>query len=90
MTIKEFTDGWKHFCNCIDFDHSALDSEAIVFMNEMPAAVVEGLTPNANAPDAVPVETPGAETDLSQEQKNLNPPTPDEQPAPQPQPFKSP
>lgn len=43
MTVKEFLDGWKHFCECIDFSQSALDAEAIRFMNEMPAAVGKGL-----------------------------------------------
>ena len=43
MTIKEFSDGWKHFCDCIDFARSSLDAEAIRFMNEMPAAVFKGL-----------------------------------------------
>lgn len=47
MTLEEFADGWKHFCNCIDFAHSNLDSEAISFMNEMPAAVAKGLTTNS-------------------------------------------
>ena len=46
MTVEEFADGWKHFCGCIDFGHSALDAEAIRFMNEMPAAVKEGLIPD--------------------------------------------
>jgi len=43
MTVKEFEDGWKHFCDCIDFARSALDAEAIMFMNEMPAAIGKGL-----------------------------------------------
>lgn len=43
MTVKEFSDGWKHFCDCIDFARSGLDAEAIRFMNEMPAAVSKGL-----------------------------------------------
>ena len=49
MTIKEFANGWKHFCDCIDFAKSALDAKAIRFMNEMPSAVVKGLTPDADA-----------------------------------------
>lgn len=48
MTIKEFEDGWKHFCKCINFEYTALDSKAIRFMNEMPAAVAKGLTANPN------------------------------------------
>lgn len=52
MTTKEFADGWAHFCKCIDFARSALDAEAIRFMNEMPAAVKEGLTPEKGAHNA--------------------------------------
>ena len=55
MTVKEFADGWKHFCKCIDFRQSALDAEAIRFMNEMPAGVVKGLTPDSERP---PCESP--------------------------------
>ena len=36
---KEFEDGWAHFCKCIDFNHSALDADAIRFMNEMPSRI---------------------------------------------------
>lgn len=36
---KEFTDGWKHFCDCIDFENSNLDEEAIRFMHEMPQRI---------------------------------------------------
>lgn len=43
MTKDEFRDGWKHFCKCIDFNHSALDAEAIRFMNEAPAEILEAL-----------------------------------------------
>lgn len=38
---KDFTDGWKHFCNCIDFGKSNLDAEAIQFMNEMPGRILQ-------------------------------------------------
>ena len=31
---EEFLDGWKHFCECIDFGRSYLDADAISFMNE--------------------------------------------------------
>ena len=51
MTIKEFADGWKHFCECVDFANSALDGQAIRFMNEMPAAVAQGLTPDKVQPE---------------------------------------
>lgn len=44
MNLTEFADGWKHFCDCIDFGHSNLDAEAIKFMNEMPGDVAKGLT----------------------------------------------
>lgn len=50
MTFKEFSDGWKHFCDCIDFAQSALDAEAIRFMNDMPSSVAKGLTPNLEHP----------------------------------------
>ncbi len=44
MTIDEFLQGWKHFCKCINFRQSALDADAIRFMNEMPSEVAKGLT----------------------------------------------
>ena len=31
---KKLTEGFKHFCDCIDFGKSFLDGEAIQFMNE--------------------------------------------------------
>ncbi len=37
--VKEFTDGLKHFYDCIDFGNSNLDAEAIRFMNEMPSRI---------------------------------------------------
>lgn len=40
---KEFEEGWKHFCNCINFLRSPLDAEAIRFMNETPGKVVQAL-----------------------------------------------
>lgn len=43
MTREEFEKGWAHFCNCIDFARSALDAEAIGFMNEAPAKIAEAL-----------------------------------------------
>ncbi len=39
MNKKEFAEGWAHFCKCIDFGKSALDADAIRFMNEMPAEI---------------------------------------------------
>lgn len=46
MTVEEFADGWKHFCKRINFGQSSLDAKAIRFMNEMPAAVAKGLSPD--------------------------------------------
>lgn len=43
MTKDEFIKGWKHFCDCIDFGRSALDAEAIRFMNEAPAEIIKAL-----------------------------------------------
>lgn len=43
MTKEEFKHGWTHFCKCIDFVHSALDAEAIRFMNEAPAKISQAL-----------------------------------------------
>lgn len=40
---KKFEKGWKHFCSCIDFGRSHLDSEAIRFMNELPAEIIKAL-----------------------------------------------
>jgi len=43
MTTKEFTDDWKHFCNCINFDKSAMDADAIRFMNEGPGKIIQNI-----------------------------------------------
>ena len=40
---KKFSEGWKHFCGCVNFADSPLDAEAIRFMNEMPGKVIEAL-----------------------------------------------
>jgi len=61
MKLKEFSDGWKHFCDCIDFGTQAMDAEAIKFMNEMPAAVMSGLSPDA------------PESEQNNEDRTLNP-----------------
>ena len=60
MTKKEFADGWKHFCNCIDFVHSNLDSEAIYFGNIMPSEVMIGLTddPQKTVPEKSDADKP--------------------------------
>ena len=34
MEKEEFLKGWEHFCKCINFGMSALDADAIRFMNE--------------------------------------------------------
>ena len=31
---KKLKEGFKHFCDCIDFGKSFLDADAIKFMNE--------------------------------------------------------
>lgn len=43
MTGTQFLRGWKYFCDCIDFNHSNLDAEAIRFMNEMPTTAAAAL-----------------------------------------------
>jgi len=43
MTTKEFTEGWKHFCDCMDFGKSAMDADAIRFMNEAPSKIIQCL-----------------------------------------------
>jgi len=34
MKKEEFKNQWYHFCDCINFADSALDADAIRFMNE--------------------------------------------------------
>lgn len=41
---KEFSKGWKHFCECINWNETYLDGEAIQFMNEMPSKIITALT----------------------------------------------
>ncbi len=36
---KDFVSGYTHFLNCIDFGQSALDADAIRFMNEVPGKI---------------------------------------------------
>ena len=43
MKQKEFEQGWKHFCKCINFGESNLDAEAIAFMNEVPGKILKQL-----------------------------------------------
>lgn len=49
MTPKKFIKGWRHFLDCLNFDKSNLDAEAIGFMNEMPGEVFKALTSNAKS-----------------------------------------
>lgn len=46
---EDFAKGWPHFCNCIDFGKSALDADAIRWMNEAPGKIGAAL---ANAKKA--------------------------------------
>lgn len=34
MNKEEFRKGWDNFCRCINFAKSAMDADAIRFMNE--------------------------------------------------------
>lgn len=34
---EQVISGWDHFCSCIDFGSSALDAEAVRWMNEAPS-----------------------------------------------------
>lgn len=43
--IEGFKAGWKHFCSCINWAQSAMDAEAIRFMNEMPGKIIHALEP---------------------------------------------
>lgn len=36
---KDFISGWSHFCDRIDFSKSALDADAIQWMNEVPGKI---------------------------------------------------
>lgn len=38
---KDFAEGWKHFCNCMNFNQSFLDADAIRFMNEVPGKIMQ-------------------------------------------------
>lgn len=50
---KEFEEGWKHFCDCLNFNQSALDAEAIRFINETPGKVVQALKSLESKPPKV-------------------------------------
>lgn len=41
LTPKDFAEGWKHFCNCMDFNQSFLDTDAIRFMNKVPGKIMQ-------------------------------------------------
>lgn len=43
QALQDFVDGWTHFCNCIDFGKSCLDSDAIGWMNEVPGKLQTAL-----------------------------------------------
>lgn len=40
-TSKGVLDGLPHFYDCINFDQSALDADAILWMNEAPSRLAE-------------------------------------------------
>lgn len=40
---QNFIDGWPHFLLCINFGKSALDAEAISWMNEVPGQIQKAL-----------------------------------------------
>lgn len=40
---QEMLSGWKHFLECIDFNHSYLDADAICWMNEAPGKLAKAL-----------------------------------------------
>lgn len=48
---KRFVEGWSHFCKCIDFGQSALDAEAIRFMNEVPGEIEQAAKATQDAPE---------------------------------------
>ncbi len=52
MTGQEFTEGWKHFCECINFSQSWLDATAIKFMSEMPYQAADALNKLEKTEDA--------------------------------------
>lgn len=33
--VERFQEEWSHFCDCINFEESFLDSRAVKFMNEI-------------------------------------------------------
>lgn len=39
LACKVFLEGWRHFCQHIDFANSNLDADAIRFMNEVPGKI---------------------------------------------------
>lgn len=40
---EDFAKGWSHFCDCIDFGNSALDADAIRWMNEVPPKIGQAI-----------------------------------------------
>ena len=45
---QDFAKGWSHFCGCIDFGKSALDADAIRWMNEVPPKIGQAITKAEN------------------------------------------
>ena len=41
--IEEFLEGWEHFLECIDFDHTSFDSRAIDWWNTVPGKMQQAL-----------------------------------------------
>ncbi len=70
---QEFTDGWKHYLNCINFGASTLDAQAIRFMNEMPAKILQRVNNFDDLLDACKglVEWPGLLTGGINENGNV-------------------
>lgn len=43
ITAEEFEESWRHFLECINFQKTNLDGEAIRFMNEGPQRIMNTL-----------------------------------------------
>lgn len=64
---KEFVEGWPHFCDCIDFNHSHLDADAIRWMNEVPPKIGKAVTDSLNK--TAVTANPGPPKELSENPK---------------------
>ncbi|MCK5607946.1 hypothetical protein KAR91_39060 [Candidatus Pacearchaeota archaeon] len=40
---EDFLGGWLHFCDCIDWNKTFLDADAIRFMNEVPGKIQQAV-----------------------------------------------